>query len=89
MTSDPVEGRGQMPLITQQFYRSFYSIDPVDDHQLKLHLNEIQGLLLLTATHNDILQTFITIVEIVHETVRVENKLSSLGEDDFGYAFFY
>lgn len=78
-----------MLLITQQFYRPFYSIDPVDDHQLKLHLNEIQGLLLLTTTHNDILQTLITIVEIVHETVRVENKLSGLGEDDFGYAFFY
>lgn len=89
MTSDPVDGLDQLLPITQKFYQPFYTTDPVDDHQVKLYLNEIQDLLWLTTTHSEIFQTPITIIEIVHETVRVKNKVSSLGEDDFGYAFFY
>lgn len=45
MTSDPVDGLDQLLPITQKFYQPFYTTDPVDDHQVKLYLNEIQDLL--------------------------------------------
>ncbi|KAG1022295.1 hypothetical protein G6F43_014250 [Rhizopus delemar] len=86
---DPVEGIDQLLPITQQFYQSLYDADPVDDLQLDSYLQAISGLPQVTSDHCDILMAPITIDEIIQETARVKNKISSPGEDGLGYAFLY
>ncbi|KAG1140902.1 hypothetical protein G6F37_008183 [Rhizopus arrhizus] len=44
---------------------------------------------LLTSAHCDVPMAPITIDEIIQETARVKNKISSPGEDGLGYAFPY
>ncbi|EIE78298.1 hypothetical protein RO3G_03002 [Rhizopus delemar RA 99-880] len=86
---DPVEGIDQLLPITQQFYQSLYDADPVDDLQLDSYLQAIFGLPQVISDHCDILMAPITIDEIIQETARVKNKISSPGEDGLGYAFLY
>ncbi|KAG1047844.1 hypothetical protein G6F43_009731 [Rhizopus delemar] len=50
-------------------------------------LADVQGLPQLTDDRTDHLLELISIDEIIHETARVENKISSSEEDGFGYAF--
>jgi hypothetical protein len=88
-STDPVECIDRMLPIAQQFYQSLFTTDSVDDHQMEQYLAEIQGLPQLTDNHTDHLLEPITIDEIIHETARVENKVSSPGEDGLGYAFLY
>ncbi|KAG0959346.1 hypothetical protein G6F31_011744 [Rhizopus arrhizus] len=61
------------------------STDPVEKH----YLADIHDLPQLTDDHTDHLLEPINIEEIIHETARVENKVSSPGEDGLGYAFLY
>ncbi|KAG0954319.1 hypothetical protein G6F31_013182 [Rhizopus arrhizus] len=86
---DPVEGIDQLLPITQQFYQSLYDADPVDDLQLDYYLQGISDLPQVASDHCDILMAPITIDEIIQETARVKNKISSPGEDGLGYAFLY
>ncbi|KAG1042928.1 hypothetical protein G6F43_011780 [Rhizopus delemar] len=88
-STDPVECIDRMLPIAQQFYQSLFTTDSVDDHQVEQYLAEIQGLPQLTDDHTDHLLEPITIDEIIYETARVENKVSSPGEDGLGYAFLY
>ncbi|KAG0731527.1 hypothetical protein G6F23_015220 [Rhizopus arrhizus] len=67
--------------IAQHFYQSLFTTDPVDDHQVEHYLDDIHDLPQLTEDHTDHLLEPITIEKIMHETVRVENKVSSPGED--------
>ncbi|KAG1136739.1 hypothetical protein G6F37_010590 [Rhizopus arrhizus] len=69
-----------MPPIAQQIYQSLFTTDPVDGHQVEQYLADIQGLLQLTVDYTDHLLKPITIEEIMHETTRVENKVSSPGK---------
>ncbi|KAG1058193.1 hypothetical protein G6F43_000017 [Rhizopus delemar] len=85
----PVEGIDQLLPITQQFYQSLYDADPVDDLQLDSYLQGISDLPQVTSDYCDILMAPITIDEIIQETTRVKNKISSPGEDGLGYAFLY
>ncbi|KAG1079406.1 hypothetical protein G6F40_016323 [Rhizopus arrhizus] len=78
-----------MLTIAQHFYQSLFTTDPVDDHQVEHYLDDIHDLPQLTEDHTDHLLEPITIEKIMHETVRVENKVSSPGEDGLGYAFLY
>lgn len=50
-------------------------------------LADVQGLPHLTDDRTDHLLELISIDEIIHETARVENEISSSEEDGFGYAF--
>ncbi|KAG1078817.1 hypothetical protein G6F42_024070 [Rhizopus arrhizus] len=88
-SEDPVEGTDQLLPITQQFYQSLYDADPVDDLQLDSCLQGISDLPQVTSAHCDVLMAPITIDEIIQETARVQNKISSPGEDGLGYAFLY
>lgn len=88
-TTDPIECIEQMLPIAQQFYQSLYTTDPVDNHHIRSHLDEIHNSPHLTTADNDILLALITIDEIIQETARVENKVSSPGEAGLGYAFLY
>ncbi|KAG1161507.1 hypothetical protein G6F36_013935 [Rhizopus arrhizus] len=75
--------------IAQQFYQSLFTTEAVDDHQVKQYLADIQDLPQSTDDRTDHLLEPITIDEIIHETARVENKVSCPGEDGPGYAFLY
>jgi hypothetical protein len=75
--------------IAQQLYRSLFTTDPVDGHQVEQHLADIQVLLQMTVDYTDHLLKPITIEEIMHETARVENKVSNPEEDGLSYAFLY
>ncbi|KAG1045508.1 hypothetical protein G6F43_011259 [Rhizopus delemar] len=86
-STDPVECIDRMLPIAQQFYQPLYTTDPVDGHQVEQYLADIQGLSQLSDDHTDYLLEPITIDEIIHETDRVENKVSSPREDGLGYAF--
>ncbi|KAG0931705.1 hypothetical protein G6F32_011601 [Rhizopus arrhizus] len=88
-STDPVESTDRMLTIAQHFYQSLFTTDPVDDHQVEHYLDDIHDLPQLTEDHTDHLLEPITIEKIMHETVRVENKVSSPGEDGLGYAFLY
>ncbi|KAG1493324.1 hypothetical protein G6F53_012779 [Rhizopus delemar] len=66
-----------------------YDADPVDDLQLDSYLQGISDLPQVTSDYCDILMAPITIDEIIQETARVKNKISSPGEDGLGYAFLY
>ncbi|KAG1047687.1 hypothetical protein G6F43_009880 [Rhizopus delemar] len=88
-SADPVEDVDQLLSVTHQFYQSLYTADPVDDGQLDAHLNDIQDPPWLTLVQCDGPLAPITIEEIIHETARIENKVSSPGEDGLGYAFLY
>ncbi|KAG1544709.1 hypothetical protein G6F49_011006 [Rhizopus delemar] len=85
----PAEGIDQLPPIAQQFYRSLYDADPVDDLQLDFYLQGISDLPQVTSDYCDILMAPIIINEIIQETARLKNKISSSGEDGLGYAFLY
>ncbi|KAG1609334.1 hypothetical protein G6F45_013439 [Rhizopus arrhizus] len=86
---DSVEGIDQLLPIIQQFYRSLYDADPVDDLQLNSYLQGIFDLPQATSDHCDILMVPITIDENITETACVKNKISSPEEDGLGYAFLY
>ncbi|KAG1325508.1 hypothetical protein G6F62_008512 [Rhizopus arrhizus] len=86
---DPVEGTDQLLPITQQFYQSLYDADPVDDLQLDSYHQGISDLPQVTSNHYDALMAPIIIDEIIQETARVQNKISSPGEDGLGYVFLY
>ncbi|KAG0868322.1 hypothetical protein G6F15_012199 [Rhizopus arrhizus] len=88
-STDPVESIDRMLPIAQHFYQSLFTIDPVDGYQIEHYLDDIHDLPQLTDDHTDHLLEPITIEEIIHETARVENKVSSPGEDGLGYAFLY
>ncbi|KAG1139282.1 hypothetical protein G6F37_006319 [Rhizopus arrhizus] len=85
----PVECIYWMLPVAQQFYWFLLTTDPVDGHQVEQYLADIQLLPQLTDGHTDHLLEPITIDKIIHETARVENKVSSPGEDGLGYAFLY
>ncbi|KAG1536313.1 hypothetical protein G6F49_013006 [Rhizopus delemar] len=95
---DPVEGIDQLLPIIQQFYQSLYEADPcgigkydnpVDDLQLDSYLQAISGLPQVTSDHCDIPMAPITIDEIIQETARVKNKISSPGEDGLGCCIMF
>ncbi|KAG0806282.1 hypothetical protein G6F17_011128 [Rhizopus arrhizus] len=88
-SEDPVEGTDQLLPITQQFYQSLYDADPVDDLQLDSCLQGISDLPQVTSAHCDVLMAPNTIDEIIQETARVQNKISSPRKDGLGYAFLY
>ncbi|EIE77441.1 hypothetical protein RO3G_02145 [Rhizopus delemar RA 99-880] len=71
------------------FTSPLYDADPVDDLQLDSYLQGISDLPQVTSDYCDILMAPITIDEIIQETARVKNKISSPGEDGLGYAFLY
>ncbi|KAG1374309.1 hypothetical protein G6F61_009438 [Rhizopus arrhizus] len=76
-STEPVESIDWVLPIAQQFYQSLSATEPVDGHQVEHYLADIQGSPQLTDDHTDHLLEPMTVDEIIHETVRVENKQKS------------
>ncbi|KAG0789707.1 hypothetical protein G6F16_008397 [Rhizopus arrhizus] len=86
---DPVEDSESMLPIAHDFYQSLYNIDHVDNTRLEDYLNDINNVSELTTDDCAALMEPITIAEIIRETARVVNKVSSPGADGLGYAFLH
>ncbi|KAG0930594.1 hypothetical protein G6F32_011943 [Rhizopus arrhizus] len=86
---DPVEDSESMLPIAHDFYQSLYNVDHVDDTRLEDYLNDINNVPELTTDDCATLMEPITIAEIIRETARVVNKVSSPGADGLGYAFLH
>ncbi|EIE78403.1 hypothetical protein RO3G_03107 [Rhizopus delemar RA 99-880] len=86
---DTVEDSESMLPIAQDFYQSLYNVDHVDDTRLEDYLNDINNVPELTTDDCATLMEPITIAEIIRETARVVNKVSSPGADGLGYTFLH
>jgi hypothetical protein len=85
--SAPVGGIDNLLPIAQQFYHSLYATDPVDETQILHYLGNISDLPQLTEADCAALSSPITLDEILSETRKVVNKVSSPGADGLGYAY--
>jgi hypothetical protein len=84
-----VEGIGRLLPIAQQFYQTLYDTDPVDDDFIKQYLGSLRDIPKLTEDGHINLLEPITLDEILDETRRVINKVSSPGTDGLGYALLH